>query len=76
MRQNFLYFRTLTSMKWHNLSLFFFKKNLKFSDIDLVLVGKWDQIPFDVVSKGIERKNLAKPGTLQLLEHATVSIIQ
>jgi hypothetical protein len=37
-----------------------------------VLVGKWDQIPFDIVSKGIEMKNIAKPGTLQLLEHATV----
>jgi len=40
-----------------------------------VLVGKWDQIPFDVVSKLIERKNIAKPGTLQLLEHATVSAL-
>jgi hypothetical protein len=45
-----------------------------FSDIDLVLVGNWDQIPFEVVRRGIEQKNLAKPGSLQLLEHATVTI--
>lgn len=46
------------------------------SDIDLVLVGKWDQIPFEIVRRGIETKNLAKPGSLQLLEHATVPIIK
>jgi len=46
------------------------------SDIDLVLVGNWDQIPFEVVRRGIEQKNLAKPGSLQLLEHATVPIIK
>ena len=42
------------------------------SDIDLVLIGNWDQIPFEVVRRGIEQKNLAKPGSLQALEHATV----
>merc|ERR1719219_11073 len=44
------------------------------SDIDLVIVGKWPQLPFGDLSDALH--HLAKPGSLKVLEKAAVPIIK
>ena len=45
-----------------------------FSDIDLVICGKWPQLPFGDLSDALQ--HLAKPGSLKVLERAAVPIIK
>ena len=45
-----------------------------FSDIDLVICGKWPQLPFGDLSDALH--HLAKPGSLKVLERAAVPIIK
>ena len=47
---------------------------LIFSDIDLVICGKWPQLPFGDLSDALQ--HLAKPGSLKVLERAAVPIIK
>merc|ERR1719219_2863460 len=44
------------------------------SDIDLVICGKWPQLPFGDLSDALH--HLAKPGSLKVLERAAVPIIK
>lgn len=55
-----------TPKKWN---FFFF-----FSDIDLVICGKWAQLPFGDISDAL--RPVAKEGSLKVLERAAVPIIK
>lgn len=46
------------------------------SDIDLVLCGKWSQLPFGDLSDALQGSNVALPGSLKVLERAAVPIIK
>ena len=50
--------------------------NLHFSDIDIVICGNWPVLPFGDLSDALLAKNIAAPGSLKVLEHASVPIIK
>lgn len=46
------------------------------SDLDLVLLGRWPALPLRTLERHIEAKKLAQPGSMLVLAHASVPIIQ
>lgn len=43
------------------------------SDIDLVVLGKWDVLPLRTLEKALLEKGIADPSTLKVLDKASVS---
>ena len=44
-----------------------------FSDIDLVVLGKWDVLPLRTLEKALLEKGIADPNTLKVLDKASVN---
>jgi len=42
------------------------------SDIDLVVLGKWDALPLRTLEKALLEKGIADPNTLKVLDKASV----
>ncbi len=47
--------------------------HLVLSDIDLVVLGKWDALPLYTLEKALLEKGIADPNTLKVLDKASVS---
>jgi len=43
------------------------------SDIDLVVLGKWDVLPLRTLEKALLEKGIADPNTLKVLDKASVN---
>jgi len=46
------------------------------SDIDLVVLGKWDVLPLRTLEKALLEKGIADPNTLKVLDKASVPIVK
>ncbi|XP_069469821.1 terminal nucleotidyltransferase 4A isoform X2 [Ambystoma mexicanum] len=46
------------------------------SDIDLVVFGKWDRPPLNLLEQALRKRNVAEPGSIKVLDKATVPIIK
>ncbi|XP_075683037.1 terminal nucleotidyltransferase 4A isoform X3 [Rhinoderma darwinii] len=46
------------------------------SDIDLVVFGKWDHPPLQLLEQALRKQNVAEPGSIKVLDKATVPIIK
>ena len=46
------------------------------SDIDLVVLGKWDDLPLRTLEKALLEKGIADPSSLKVLDKASVSAFQ
>ncbi|XP_077348011.1 terminal nucleotidyltransferase 4A [Lithobates pipiens] len=46
------------------------------SDIDLVVFGKWDHPPLQLLEQALRKQNIAEPHSLRVLDKATVPIIK
>lgn len=44
-----------------------------FSDIDLVVIGKWETLPLRTLEQSLLEHDIAEPSTLKVLDKATVS---
>lgn len=44
-----------------------------FSDIDLVVFGKWDHPPLQELEQALKKRNVAGPYPIKVLDKATVS---
>uniref|UniRef100_A0A183IWP0 PAP-associated domain-containing protein n=1 Tax=Soboliphyme baturini TaxID=241478 RepID=A0A183IWP0_9BILA len=49
---------------------------LFFSDIDVVVLGKWNGLPLWTVASALELNNIAEPGSIKILDKASVPIIK
>jgi len=47
-----------------------------FSDIDLVVFGKWERLPLWTLEQALQANKIAEPGSIKVLDKASVSIIQ
>lgn len=43
------------------------------SDIDLVVFGKWERPPLQLLEQALRKHNVAEPGSIKVLDKATVS---
>lgn len=43
------------------------------SDIDLVVFGKWERPPLQQLEQALRKHNVAEPGSIKVLDKATVS---
>lgn len=43
------------------------------SDIDLVVLGKWDVLPLRTLERVLREKGIADPATIKVLDKASVS---
>ena len=48
---------------------------LYFSDIDLVVLGKWDTLPLRTLEKALLDNKIAEQSTLKVLDRASVSVL-
>nr|KAF6442569.1 terminal nucleotidyltransferase 4A [Rousettus aegyptiacus] len=46
------------------------------SDIDLVVFGKWERPPLQLLEQALRKHNVAEPGSIKVLDKATVPIIK
>lgn len=46
------------------------------SDIDLVVIGKWDSLPLRTLEKALLEKGIAEQSTLKVLDRASVPIVK
>lgn len=46
------------------------------SDIDLVVFGKWERPPLQQLEQALRKHNVAEPGSIKVLDKATVPIIK
>lgn len=46
------------------------------SDIDLVVFGKWERPPLQQLEQALRKHNIAEPGSIKVLDKATVPIIK
>ncbi|KAF2361044.1 PAP/25A-associated [Trinorchestia longiramus] len=46
------------------------------SDIDLVVVGKWDHLPLRTLERALLDRNIAQPQNLKVLDRASVPIVK
>lgn len=53
--------------------MFFF---LVFSDIDLVVFGKWERPPLQELEQALRKHNVAEPFSIKVLDKATVSVCE
>ena len=44
------------------------------SDIDLVVFGKWERPPLQLLEQALRKHNVAEPCSIKVLDKATVSI--
>lgn len=47
--------------------------SLPSSDIDLVVFGKWERPPLQLLEQALRKHNVAEPGSIKVLDKATVS---
>jgi hypothetical protein len=45
-----------------------------FSDIDLVVFGKWERPPLQLLEQALRKHNVAEPCSIKVLDKATVSV--
>lgn len=53
---------------------FFLFAFLAFSDIDLVVFGKWERPPLQELEQALRKHNVAEPFSIKVLDKATVSV--
>jgi non-canonical poly(A) RNA polymerase PAPD5/7 len=44
----------------------------RFSDIDLVVFGKWERLPLWTLEKALQANNIAEPSSIKVLDKASV----
>lgn len=47
---------------------------MAFSDIDLVVFGKWERPPLQELEQALRKHNVAEPFSIKVLDKATVSV--
>lgn len=47
---------------------------LSFSDIDLVVIGKWETLPLYTLERALLDNDIADPKSLKVLDKASVSV--
>ena len=52
----------------------FMLASLPSSDIDLVVFGKWERPPLQLLEQALRKHNVAEPGSIKVLDKATVSV--
>lgn len=45
------------------------------SDIDLVVFGKWERPPLQLLEQALRKHNVAEPCSIKVLDKATVSVV-
>lgn len=46
-----------------------------FSDIDLVVFGKWERLPLWTLEQALQANNIAEPSSIKVLDKASVSLL-
>lgn len=52
------------------------KSNFFFSDIDLVVIGNWSNLPLRTLERALLDQNIAEPSSIKVLDKASVPIVK
>ena len=61
---------SIANLFFHKFDCFLFF----FSDLDLVLIGKWEEPPFRTLEQALLQRQIAKADSTKVLDKAAVSI--